>query len=163
MTKPMPGFPAALNVDDIKGELYLERPVVFIMAAPQDFMDLTDGRTYQHLQPSAVNRHAMALVGYDDKRQAFRVISWGETWATGYAWVGYDTFRTLATEAYVLEGPGNGGLTVRPELSPAAALDGLVAGGSWEGACAVARGAAGSPGLWAMRPRWPTSDPRRSR
>ncbi len=130
MTRPMPGFPNALNVDDIKGELYQERPVVFIMAAPQSFMDLSDGRTYQHLQPTNVNRHAMAIVGYDDKRQAFRVInSWGESWGDkGYAWVGYDTFRLLATEAYVLEGPGNGGLTAKTELSPAAALDGLVAG-----------------------------------
>lgn len=130
MTRPAPGFPAALNIDDIKGELYQERPVVFIMSAPQSFMDLNDARTYQYLQPSAVNRHAMAIVGYDDRRQAFRVInSWGEDWGDkGYAWVGYDTFRTLATEAYVLEGPGNGGLTAAPRLDPAAALDGLVAG-----------------------------------
>lgn len=127
--KPAPGFPRALNVDDIKGALYQEKPVVFIMSAPQDFMDLIDGRVYQHLEPSTVNRHVMAIVGYDDRRQAFRIInSWDEHWGDkGYAWVGYDTFRNLATEAYVLEGPGNGGLTVRPQLSPAAALDGLVA------------------------------------
>ncbi len=124
-----PGFPRALNVDDIKGALYQQKPVVFIMAAPQDFMDLTGDVTYRHLEPSAVNRHAMAIVGYDDRRQAFRIInSWDEHWGDrGYAWVGYDTFRTLATEAYVLEGPGNGGLTATVALSPAAALDGLVA------------------------------------
>ena len=127
--KPVPGLPRALNIDDIKGALYREQPVVFIMSAPEDFVALRDGRTYGRVQPSTVNRHAMAIVGYDDARQAFRIInSWGDHWGDkGYAWVGYDAFRTLATEAYILEGPDNGGLTAKPVLSPAAALDGLVA------------------------------------
>jgi C1A family cysteine protease len=40
--------------------------------------------------------HAMAIVGYSDAKQAFKVRnSWGTDWGNaGYVWIGYDTFRS---------------------------------------------------------------------
>jgi len=94
----------ALSLDDIKGALDQGQPVVFIMPALEDFKYLQGDTIYRHSAPSLANLHAMALTGYDEGRQAFRVInSWGEGWADhGYAWVDYATFRLLAVEAYAL-------------------------------------------------------------
>lgn len=94
----------ALSLDDIKGALDQGQPVVFIMPALDDFKYLHGDTIYRHAEPSLQNLHAMALTGYDEGRQAFRLInSWGEGWADhGYAWVDYATFRLLAVEAYAL-------------------------------------------------------------
>lgn len=106
-TETLTGFRRpVLAVDDIKGALSQRRPIVFVMALPRSFATYKTG-VYQHLTPFEQNRHAMAITGYDDRQQAFRVLnSWAPTWGDGgYIWVGYDTFRTLATEAYQLVGP----------------------------------------------------------
>jgi len=114
-------------IDDIKGALFRQQPVVFAMLAPDDFMNFTGPGIYTHASAEATNWHAMALVGYDEDRQAFRAInSWGSTWGdAGYAWIAYDTFRRLVGEAYALQGladspviSGNAG-----NLTPRQALD----------------------------------------
>jgi hypothetical protein len=81
----------------------------------------------------------MAVVGYSEDRQAFRIInSWGDWWAdNGYAWIGYATFKALVDEAYALQAParapaGNQIATevapqVAPALSPRAQFDALAA------------------------------------
>lgn len=49
--------------------------------------------------------HAMCVVGYDDSRNAFKLInSWGTDWGTnGYGWVSYETFKRKVREAYVVQ------------------------------------------------------------
>lgn len=44
--------------------------------------------------PSTFSNHAMLVVGYDDGRNAFKVInSWGTNWGNnGYCWINYDLF-----------------------------------------------------------------------
>lgn len=130
-TERLTGFKRpVLAIDDIKGALAQRHPIVFIMALPRSFADYRSG-VYQHLTLTNENRHAMAIVGYDDRLQAFRVInSWAPSWGDqGYVWVGYDTFRTLTTEAYQLVGPATG--TAASNAAPAAAdtatLDRLLA------------------------------------
>ena len=52
----------------------------------------------------------MTIVGYDERRQAFRLInSWGKGWGDhGYAWVSYDLLGTRIKAANVLNvGPGH--------------------------------------------------------
>jgi hypothetical protein len=46
----------------------------------------------------------MTLVGYDERRQAFRLInSWSPRWGDhGYAWISYDLLKTRISNAYVL-------------------------------------------------------------
>lgn len=94
----------ALSLDDIKGALDLGQPIVFVMPALDDFKYLKGDTIYSHLEPARTNLHAMTVTGYDEGRQAFRLInSWGNWWGDhGYAWIDYQTFRLLATEAYAL-------------------------------------------------------------
>lgn len=117
--KPSEGSPLKddwrnpLVIDDIKGELWLGHPVVFGMSMPHGFQGLrkftgvyhSDER-FDRWNPTGAERmHALALVGYDDRRQAFRLInSWGTDWGDGgYLWIDYQTFQNVVGEAYVLE------------------------------------------------------------
>jgi hypothetical protein len=63
--------------------------------------------------PKISRWHLMTLVGYDERRQAFRLInSWGKGWGDhGYAWIGYDLLRSRITGAYVLD-------VARPDPQP---------------------------------------------
>ncbi len=96
-----------LVLDDVKGALSRGVPVVFAMPTGFDFSNFKGGTVYD--VPAATGRfyHAMAVVGYDEDKQAFRVInSWGPRWGDGgYAWISYGTFQRLAGEAYALEAP----------------------------------------------------------
>jgi len=106
INREVPGVLASpIVVDDIKGALSRGEPVVFAMPAASDFMALRGDAIYTHEQRENTNWHAMAVVGYDEDRQAFRVInSWGQWWGDGgYAWIGYPTFKLLVREAYALQ------------------------------------------------------------
>lgn len=95
-------------LDDVKGALARGVPVIFAMPAPADFKAFRGDGIYARAdKPDRAGYHAMAIVGYDEDRQALRVMnSWGLGWGDkGYAWIGYDTFRLLAGEAYSLEAP----------------------------------------------------------
>ena len=102
-----------LVIDDIKGELWRGHPVVFGISMPHGFQALrnftgvyrSDERFDRWNLSGAERMHALALVGYDDRRQAFRLInSWGTAWGDGgYLWIDYETFQNLVGEAYVLE------------------------------------------------------------
>jgi hypothetical protein len=92
-------------LDDVKGALSRDEPVVFAMPAMPDFKALKGDAIYQHKTPEKTNWHAMAAIGYDETRQAFRIInSWGNYWADeGYAWIDYQTFALLVGEAYTMK------------------------------------------------------------
>lgn len=92
-------------LDDIKGALFRGEPVVFAMPVMTDFKALRGDTVYHHDMPENSNWHAMAVVGYDEVRQAFRVVnSWGTHWGdAGYAWIGYSTFGLLVGEAYAMK------------------------------------------------------------
>jgi hypothetical protein len=164
----------ALSLDDIKGALDQGQPIVFIMPALEDFKYLQGDTVYHHPEPSLDNLHAMALTGYDEGRQAFRLInSWGERWADhGYAWVDYETFRFLAVEAYALiDDPARRAPPPPPPPAPArptremlqAQADGLTCGSatvSASGGHLALRGFAGNAAqLAALRQAALAADP----
>lgn len=93
-------------MDDVKGQLAAGLPIVFAMTVTPEFKNWSGPGVY-NTTSTAGGGHAMTLVGYDEGRQAFRVMnSWGRYWGDGgYIWVGYDTFKLLVREAYVLEPP----------------------------------------------------------
>jgi len=49
--------------------------------------------------------HAIVVVGFDDDRQAFRILnSWGRNWGDGgYGWFGYDFWKRNVKVAFVIE------------------------------------------------------------
>lgn len=52
----------------------------------------------------SIGGHAVVIVGYDDYKQAFKIInSWGTTFCdNGYVWIDYEALKTVMYEAYVL-------------------------------------------------------------
>jgi C1A family cysteine protease len=116
-------------LDDIKGQLSRNNPVVLgIMTTP--IFDQFRGRgiydvssSYLHDNPSG--RHAITAVGYDETKQAVRIInSWGTTWGdSGFLWISYETLRNSLeadnAEAYVMEigerGPPTCSLVAEPD------------------------------------------------
>ena len=123
-------FNSTIALDDIKGALSQGQPVVFAMPVVDDWKALKSDAIYTHLTPEHGNLHAMTVVGYDEDRQAFRVInSWGEWWGDhGYAWIGYTTFQQLVTEAYALHDDVKPDASIsQPTLTPRQTLDAAVA------------------------------------
>jgi hypothetical protein len=95
------------KLDDVKGNLAQSNPVI---------IEFHDSPTWQHHRGSGVfndgafdatqdSWHAMTLVGYDERKQAFRLVnSWGTGWGDGgYAWLGYDAFSARVRRAAVLD------------------------------------------------------------
>lgn len=96
-----------LQLDDVKGALARGTPVVFSIPISPEFYHWKSDAIYSTQVRPDPEFHTMALVGYDEDRQAFRLLnSWGRHWGDhGYAWIDYATFKLLAVEAYALEAP----------------------------------------------------------
>ncbi len=98
----------------IRAELAAGRIVVFGARIYDDFTEATGSRVYtgsgNFLRVDGqVAAHAMAVVGYDDDRQAFRIMnSWSPQWGdSGFLWMHYDTFDKTVFEVYSLEPAGD--------------------------------------------------------
>ena len=110
---------SSLTPDNIKHELSDGNPVILEMQDTNKFQALGPGETLtlsttprlcQQLPSCArnpgtiVGGHAITAVGYDERRQAFKIInSWGTGWGSGgYGWIGYDAFNEYVRTAYVM-------------------------------------------------------------
>jgi hypothetical protein len=105
------------SLDQVKGELAKGHPVIIGISTRKSLKALQRGQVYHaRVDEPVIGSHALAVVGYDERLQAFRVInSWGARWADeGFAWIGYDAFRRDVKEAYVMR-PNR---PVVPEPSP---------------------------------------------
>lgn len=106
------------KIDDIKGQLARSNPVLFQFATrpagapPTAFHNHRGDKTFndslidvRSQDGSKFAWHEMVFVGYDDRRQAFRLLnSWGQKWGDrGYAWFSYDLVQRRVREAGVLD------------------------------------------------------------
>jgi Caspase domain/Papain family cysteine protease/Domain of unknown function (DUF4384) len=97
------------RLDDIKGQLARSNPVIIRLQVSTAFQHLRGTATFDEPAPPPGDKltgwHFITLVGYDERRQVFRLInSWGTGWGDrGYAWLGYDVLRTRVTHAYTLD------------------------------------------------------------
>jgi len=78
----------------------------FGMKVYKDFHTFKGSGVYKYSLVSSgayVGGHCMALVGYDNNRQAFKVMnSWGKNWGDqGFVWIDYQTFIALVAEVFV--------------------------------------------------------------
>lgn len=80
-------------------------PVVIGMQTDSWFVKLEEGEVYRVASNRRGGGHALVVVGYDDRRGAYKVFnSWGTDWGTdGYGWIAYDLFVEVVREAYILE------------------------------------------------------------
>lgn len=133
------------EVDKIKQSLAAGDPVVFGMRMmrlfPKSHPDSEEAATLMVLDAGQIYHgsvgpnegkldggHEMVFVGYDDKRQAFRIEnSWGGGWADkGFGWIGYDAVKADMDEAMVLQ---TGFTPPRPRPAGGAPSNPNVAGG----------------------------------
>jgi len=106
-------------LDNIKGAISNLQPVIIGMRLffpngleqPGPFNLLRAGQIYRTTDAPEKfagdayhSFHAMTVVGYDDRRQAFKLInSWRTTWGDrGFGWVDYQTFMNNVDEAWVM-------------------------------------------------------------
>lgn len=93
------------SVDQVKGELARGHPVIISLETRPHFNSVKGDAVYRAGRGEADDgAHAMAVVGYDDARQAFRLInSWGRDWGNrGYGWIAYETFVRDVSRAYAM-------------------------------------------------------------
>jgi hypothetical protein len=92
------------NPDSVKEQLATATPVIVGMDIGEDFSGLEGGLPYSGPPQGITGGHALAVVGYDDDRQAFRIInSWSTKWGDeGFAWISYDYMRQYVHAALVL-------------------------------------------------------------
>ncbi len=95
------------KLDDAKGQLSRGNPVVFGMEVSDQFENLTGPVIYDDTTSPRTGGHAMVLVGYSERRQAFKVMnSWGTQWGDGgFGWVSYRAVRQLSDLMFVMEVP----------------------------------------------------------
>ncbi|MCM8558453.1 C1 family peptidase [Sphingomicrobium sediminis] len=91
------------NPDEVKAQLVKGFPVIIGAKTYQNFIDLPAGEVWRQPVGSFRGNHAMVVVGYNDERNAFKVInSWGRQWGSeGYGWIDYGIFSLVVNEAYI--------------------------------------------------------------
>ncbi|MCC7245032.1 MAG: tetratricopeptide repeat protein [Saprospiraceae bacterium] len=95
-------FRAIYDMTDLKSTLAAKNPIVGGFMIDEKFLELKNGNVWPGPGLRAAGGHAMLVVGYDDARQAIKVInSWGREWSEqGYGWIAYDYIeRMLAINA----------------------------------------------------------------
>ncbi len=99
-----------INVRAIKEHLAKDAPVVIGMMVGGSFMQGMMGRemwapTNEDRGQMGFGGHAMCVIGYDDRKQAFQIMnSWGPEWGVnGVGWVRYGDFKEFTREAYGID------------------------------------------------------------
>jgi C1A family cysteine protease len=94
------------SASSIKNQLGLYgRPVIIVTPVDAGFDYLGYNSVYTGYVGPSRGYHCYTVVGYDDAKQAFKVMnSWGTTWATnGYGWIKYSAMTsTFCVEAYIM-------------------------------------------------------------
>lgn len=101
----------AFNIDLVRQRIAAGHPVLVGMKVDKAFTELKPGATYAGRGPltehdeKTLGGHAMVIVGYDDRRRAFRLInSWDQTWGDGgFAWVSYEAAANQITDSFVMK------------------------------------------------------------
>jgi hypothetical protein len=93
------------RLDDIKGQLARGNPVIFALWTDDAFQDYRGGTVFNARGRQTDDWHSIVVVGYDDRRQAFRLMnSWGVGWGdNGYMWLSYDLVKLRVDDAGVLD------------------------------------------------------------
>jgi hypothetical protein len=95
------------KLDDVKGQLAQGHPVIFGMEVSEDFENSVGNQIYDDTTSERTGGHAMVIVGYSERRQAFKVMnSWGTEWGDGgFGWISYRAIRQLSDVMFVMEVP----------------------------------------------------------
>jgi C1A family cysteine protease len=93
------------NVEEIRVHLCNNEPVILGFPVYPDFDNLGVGNEiYDNLSGTLRGYHAVTIIGYDDARQAFKIVNqWGTFWGlSGYGWISYNLIANNNWESYVM-------------------------------------------------------------
>jgi hypothetical protein len=104
------------DVKEVKAQLNAGYPVMAGVKTDEGFNNAGRGFTWRGTSGQIRGAHAILLIGYDDNRQALKLInSYGTEWGdSGYGWVDYVHFTRVASEGYVAKDAVN----PRPSTTP---------------------------------------------
>lgn len=94
----------SLTATAIKTQLANGKAVVVAGPVYSSFMYLGNNQIQTTVKGKSMGGHCYCVVGYDDAKQAFKVMnSWGTSWATsGFGWISYNLVTKVWQEAYIL-------------------------------------------------------------
>jgi Big-like domain-containing protein/papain like protease len=86
------------DVTGIKTMLTNNHPVIASLALDNSFLNAGPGFIWSTYSGSGGAGHTLIICGYDDSKQAYKVMSsWGTGWGdAGYSWISYSFFPTRA-------------------------------------------------------------------
>jgi C1A family cysteine protease len=96
------------NVEQMKTHLAAGDVIVVCIPVYHDFDDLNaNNPIYDTITGNSRGNHAICFVGYDDSKQAFKLInSWGTGWGLGgYGYMSYNLVEQLKTQGFVMTEP----------------------------------------------------------
>lgn len=93
------------DMQAIKSMINAKRPVIIMINADNSFVNAKAGFVWRTYSGSGSLPHCITIVGYDDAKNAYKVMnSWGTTWAdSGYSWIDYNFLPTKSgTYSYII-------------------------------------------------------------
>ena len=118
-----------INVRAVKEHLAKDAPVVIGMMVGGSFMQNMMGKemwapTNEDRSQAGFGGHAMCVIGYDDRKQAFQIMnSWGPEWGVnGIGFVRYADFKEFVREAYGIDPMAKRGAAVNVGFEAAIGL-----------------------------------------
>jgi hypothetical protein len=98
------------DIKEVKAHLNASYPVAIGAMIDEGFLAQGPSGVWRSAKGKQLGGHAMLVVGYDDGRNAFKLInSWGAEWsAEGYGWIDYQWFPSVVREGYVAKDASNG-------------------------------------------------------
>jgi len=98
------------DIKEVKAQVNAGYPVLIGAGVDRAFID-GGNKAISYLpyiwrvKGSTVGGHAMTVVGFDDKKNAFKILnSWGQDWGNdGYCWIDYTLFPKVVREGYVMK------------------------------------------------------------
>ncbi len=92
------------DASELKSYLAARQPVI-ISLRTDDGLQRLGPESYTGPSGEQGGAHAVVLVGYDDRRHAWKILnSWGQDWGDhGYGWIDYAAWDGLVSHAYVTE------------------------------------------------------------
>ncbi len=88
---------------ELKSHLQAGYPIMIGAMIDDGLYRLGNQEVWKQPGGQSLGGHALVLVGYDDHKQAFKVLnSWGPKWSSqGYGWISYGHFAKVVREGYV--------------------------------------------------------------
>ncbi len=115
------------DIKEVKAQINAGYPVLIGAAIDQGFVEGGYNSTWgdyiwKYSRGYSKGGHAMLVVGYDNQKNAFKIInSWGEKWGNnGYCYIDYNHFISVVREGYVTKDAINGpsDITIKPDNKP---------------------------------------------